>query len=175
MRNFLYAMASLSIFGCTTPAAADSDTAFTLPSGVGVHIIEAPFENSKFTSDGCTGTDVGCRINGHVPFGTDFDLPKTYVKSISITFQKKTYLLDVSDMYDAWGSRPLEQKGVIRYFGGQCFDENNCQVRGLFSDAAGSFVAEWKIINGVPVRTILTNSNDVVNLFHEHIDPPTFD
>lgn len=175
MNKFIFVLAPLSILSCTTPAVADSSTALTLPSGVEVRIVEAPFVKSNFKIDGCSEAEASCRINGHAPFGTDDDLPKTYVKSISITFQKKTYVLDVSDMYDAWGSRPLEHKGVTRYFGGQCSDANNCQVRGLFSDAAGSFVAEWQVINGLPVRTILTSSTDVVNLFQDHIDPPTFE
>lgn len=168
-------LTTLGSLGCTTIAIADSNAAFTLPSGVGVSIVEAPFENFKFKVEGCTGSEAGCLINGHVPIGTDADLPKTYVKSISITFHGKTYALDVSEMYDAWGTRSLEHKGAIRYFGGKCFDENNCQVRGIFSDAAGSFVAEWRVVNGLPARTVLTTSRDVVHLFMEHIDPPTFD
>lgn len=78
-------------------------------------------------------------------------------------------------MYNGWGSHPLEYKGVIRYFGGKCFDTKNCQFRGLFSDAAGTFVAEWRIVNELPIRTMLTNSDDVVNLFIKNIDPPEFD
>jgi hypothetical protein len=78
-------------------------------------------------------------------------------------------------MYDAWGSRPLEIKGVIRYFGGNCRDEKNCQFRGLFSDAAGSFVAEWFIVDGRPMRTVLTDTNDIVNFFSKNIDPPVFE
>ena len=78
-------------------------------------------------------------------------------------------------MYDAWGARPLEVKGVVRYFGGKCFDTKNCQLRGLFSDAAGSFVAEWQIVGGLPTRTILTSSSDVVHLFMNNIDPPVFE
>ena len=78
-------------------------------------------------------------------------------------------------MYDAWGARPLEQEGVIRYFGGKCFDKENCQLRGVFSDGAGSFVAEWRIVNGHAARTVLTTSSDVVNLFKQHIDPPSFE
>ena len=45
----------------------------------------------------------------------------------------------------------------------------------MFSDAAGSFVAEWQIVNGISTRTVLTSSNDVVHLLMEHIDPPEYE
>ena len=156
-------------------ANADTTALFTLPSGVKVQIIEAPFDPSRFKVEGCSGTSEVCRIDGHVPFGTAFGLPRTYVKSIIISFQGHSYSLDVSDMYNAWGSRPLEYKGVIRYFGGKCFDLRNCQFRGLFSDAAASFVAEWGIINGIALRTVLTGSDDVIDLFMKNIDPPEYE
>lgn len=156
-------------------ALADTEAVFTLPSGVKVKIIEAPFKKKLFKVSGCTENSAICRINGHVPFGSALELPKTYVKSISVSYQGRSYFLNASDMYDAWGERPLEVKGAVRYFGGKCADVKNCQFRGLFSDAAGSFVAEWQIVNGLSNRTVLTDSNDVVNLFMQHIDPPEFE
>jgi hypothetical protein len=159
----------------SVPALADTEAAFILPSGVKVKIIEAPFNKELFKVLGCTDSGPPCFINGHVPFGVAFGLPETYVKSILVSYQGQSYSLEVSDMYDAWGGRPLEHKGVVRYFGGKCFSTKDCQFRGLFSDAAGSFVAEWRIVNGMPIRTVLTDSNDIVNLFMKNIDPPEFD
>ena len=159
----------------TSVASADSSVNFKLPSGVAVEIVERPFVKSQFKVDGCSSQALKCLVNGRIPFGTDLELPKTYVKSIKASFQGKTYLLNSTDMYNAWGTRPLEYPGSIRYFGGRCFDSQNCQLRGVFSDAAGSFVAEWQVVSGVPTRTVLTNSNDVVHFFMEHIDPPVFE
>jgi hypothetical protein len=159
----------------SAPAFADTEATFTLPSGVKVKIIEAPFYKKFFKISGCTETSGACFINGHVPFGVAFGLPKTYVKSISVSYRNQSYSLDVSDMYDAWGSRPLEYKGSVRYFGGKCFNTKLCQFRGLFSDGAGSFVAEWGVVNGLPIRTVLSGQNDIVNLFMRHIDPPEYE
>lgn len=156
-------------------AIADDEARFTLPSGVNIKIVEAPFEKQLFKVTGCTEGSKTCLINGRVPVGTASSLPKTYVKSISVTYLGQSYSLDTTDMYDAWGRRPLEVKGVVRYFGGKCFDAKNCQLRGLFSDAAGSFVAEWRIVDGVPMRTVLSDSSDIVHLFMQNIDPPIFD
>lgn len=161
-------MTSLSVL-------ADTEAMFTLPSGVNVKITEAPFQRKLFKVHGCTEQSTTCLVNGHPPFGSAFAMPKTYVKSILISYHAQSYSLNVSEMYDAWGGRPLEYKGIIRYFGGKCSNTKNCQFRGLFSDAAGSYVAEWQIVNGLPSRTVLTDSNDIVHLFMQHIDPPEFD
>lgn len=169
-----YVVAVLSFF-FSASALADKTSTFTLPSDVGVTIVESIFQESKFDIEGCSAKSPICRINGRTPHGVAFKLPKTYVKSITISFQGSSYGLDVTDMYNAWGDRPLEYPGAVRYFGGRCFDKKNCQFRGLFSDAAGSFVAEWIIVDGVEARTVLTGSSDVVNLFKKNIDPPEFD
>lgn len=163
----------LSFLFCTSGFAETTST-FTLPSDVGVTIIEASFREQKFDVKGCSEKSTTCRINGHIPFGVTFGLPKTYLKSIKVLFQNTSYTLDVKDMYNAWGNRPLKYPGGVRYFGGKCFDKKNCQFRGLFSDAGGSFVAEWLIVDGYATRTVLTGSNDVVDLFMKHIDPPEF-
>ncbi len=141
-----------------------SSANFILPSGVEVRITEVPYKKSK---------DSECKMNGRlVLFPSGAPLPKTYVKSIKINFKGRWYALDGSCMYDAWGGRPLEVPGFIRYFGGKCFDVMNCQFRGVFSDGVGTFAAEWRVVNGIPIRTVITASNDVIQLFIKNIDPP---
>src|SRR3989339_143594 len=159
--SYISIILSLVIF--VAPVLADISSTFILPSGVEVKIIEATFQKSQFKVEGCTDKDSVCRINGNLPAGIAFGLPKTYVKDITVSFQGRSYSLNVSDMYNAWGSRTYEGQGKIRYFGGKCFDNKNCQFRGLFSDAAGTFVAEWRVVNELPVRSVLTDSNDIVN------------
>jgi hypothetical protein len=168
-KTFIFCLVSLfSVAACAS-------STFTLPSGVRVDITESVFQRSQFKVQGCGDGDRYCRINGRIPFGDAFGLPKTYVKAITVSYMGKTYSLDVSDMYDARGTRPLEFKGAIRYFGGKCSSSKDCKFRGLFSDGAGTFVAEWMIVDGVSTRTVLTDSDDVVDLFMRHIDPPVFD
>lgn len=167
-------LVTLSILLYCTSGFAETTATFSLPSDVVVTIKEAAFREAKFDLVGCSEKSYTCRINGHIPFGVAFGLPKTYLKSITVSFQGTAYALDVTHMYNAWGNRPLAHPGGVRYFGGKCFEKKNCQFRGLFSDAAGSFVAEWLIVDGFPMRTVLTGSNDVVNLFTKHIEPPEF-
>jgi hypothetical protein len=145
-----------------------------LPSNVAIRIEEAPFDPTSRTIRGCetavSGSTKSCLIAGKLVFGSADQLPKTYVTDITASFAGRDYSLDVSQMYDAWGRRPLEINGV-RYFGGSCADALNCTLRGLFSDGAGAYVAEWQIVGGVSVRTVLTDSGDVVAAFRQHIDP----
>jgi hypothetical protein len=72
-------------------ALADSTATFTLPSGVIVRSVEAPFTASRFKVRGCADQDATCRINGGVPFGSAGGLPKTYVRSITIMWMGQSY------------------------------------------------------------------------------------
>jgi hypothetical protein len=155
--------------------AAEGTVTFKLPSGVIVQIDERSFDRSKASVLGCTEAEPGCVIDGHVAIGTAGLLPRTYLRSISVTVDGASYYLDVSGMFNAWGGRPLEVKGVVRYFGGRCWNDRNCRFRGLFSDAGGAFVAEWAIVDGVALRTVLSDSSDLVDLFRRNIDPPIAD
>jgi len=113
--------------------------------------------------------------NGNIVFGSTTGNPKTYISKILFTVNNTPYILENKYMYNSWGNRPLEIPNVIKYFDAHCYDNTNCTIRGIFSDAAGSFVAEWKIINGKPTRTMITDSNDILNLFSKNISPPAFD
>jgi len=152
-----------------------TSSAFTLPSNVAILIEEAPFDPTSHTIKGCgpaSGGSKSCLISGRPAFGSADQLPRTYVTGITASFAGRDYKLDVSQMYDAWGTRSLQTNGGVRYFGGSCADATHCTLRGLFSDAAGAYAAEWRIVDGVAVRTVLTDSGDVVLAFRQHIDPP---
>jgi hypothetical protein len=139
-----------------------------------VTIVEAEFSAGKFKVSGCDGPSRECLVDGRIPFGVIDEVPRSFLKSIDVSFKGKTHSLDTSGMYNAWGSRKPAMSG-IRYFGGACSDAGNCEFRGVFGDGAASFAAEWKIVSGRPVRTLLTDSSDVVDLFLKNIDPPRFD
>ena len=147
---------------------------FTLPSNVHVKIVENLFKGEKLKVVGCNEQSFSCFINSSVPFGVLGEEPSSFVERIEISYKGKSYALDVSNMYNAWGNRPLAKNGV-RYFGGACSDTENCVFRGVFSDGAASFAVEWKIVSAHPIRTLLTHSDDVVDLFLKKIDPPTFE
>ena len=111
---------------------ADTTAQFRLPSGVDVRIVEAPFEAARFRVEGCKEGSNACLIDGRVPFGNAFGMPTTYVRRIVVSFKGREYLLEASQMYNAWGQRPLEFKGAIRYFGGRVTTKGTVDFEGSF-------------------------------------------
>jgi hypothetical protein len=146
----------------------------SLPSGVQVTIIEAPFVPSDHRIQGCSRDGGPCLIDGRPPFGVSMGLPGTYVKNIEVHFGGRRHRLDTTDMYNAWGGRPLSTESV-RYLGGGCDGPSYCTLRGIFSDGAGAFVVQWSVYEGVTTRTVITGADDIVDLFIRHIDPPEYD
>ena len=163
----------LAVIATSTEAvAADEVAEFVLPSKIKVRIVEASFEASGQTYD----PKMPCLVNGRIPFGVDCSKPNTYVKSLSVQVNDKRVELDSGSMYNAWEGRPLspqpfkDKKSIFRYFGGACSSEEYCVFRGLFSDGAGSFVAEWVVMSGVSARTVLSNTGDVKQSIRSNID-----
>ena len=172
MKIFIFAFVLL--FSCNLFAEQKSE--FTLPNDIEVTIIEDEFKEKDFVVKRCMDDKRNiCAINGIFPFGFDGRLPKTYLKKIIIKHNDDIYELDTSGMYDAWGSRArYSTENKAGSFNGYC-SEIKCAFRGVFSDAAGTFAAEWIIIEGQVTRTVLTSSNDVLNLFSKNIVPPTYE
>jgi len=150
-------LASASVF------AEDSIASFKLASGHKVTIVEAPFAESKLKYS----ENIPCLVDGHIPFGTDCTAPSTYVKSISVEVRKKALKLDASHMFNAWGTRHLTkyEGKPITYFVGACPSKDLCAFRGLFSDGAGTFVAEWKVFQGATTRTVISSDEELISLF----------
>jgi len=116
-----------------------------------------------------------CLIDKHIPFGIDGKLPQEEFSYITLQVKNKKYLLDSSQMYDAWGLRALGDDNIVDYFVASCYDASNCIARGLFSDGAGAFIAEWQIRSGISQRTVITNQSDLINTFIQDMHPPVYD
>lgn len=170
MNRFFCLLTSLSVAFVCVDVHADTTASFVLPSGVSVSITEAPFDAKKVRISFCEEYKEVCFIDGKPPFGSFYDPPETYVKQIKVSFKKQSYILDSTQMFNAWGDRPLDA-GSIRYFGGSCNGKKHCKFRGVFSDAAGAFAAEWLVIDGKPMRTVLTSSKDLISFIANRIDP----
>ena len=168
MRAFsiIILLVSCSVFG--------EEKSYDLGNSLSIHIEEKAFVIDEWEIKYCPNSKVVCLINGSSPYGVDGTTPKTYLSKLTAIINGKKFVLDSSNMFNAWGTRPLEYPGAVKYFAGICQSKNWCTLRGLFSDAAGSFVAEWQIRQGIPERTIITTSKDVVSLFIKNIEPPVY-
>jgi len=170
--KYLTSILFLLLSGIVTAAEIKS---YKLNGGITVTIEEAPFNPKNHKIENCENSEIPCVIDGSYPFGTAFSMPRTYLKKLTFTIKEQTYYLDTSGMYNAWSKRLLKHKDSIRYLGAHCYSKKNCKLRGIFSDAAGSYVAEWIMYGNTSQRTVLTFTNDIMNLFIKNIDPPYYE
>jgi hypothetical protein len=145
---------------CCNSSTIEIKSEFILPNGANISIVENVFDATKHRIEKCRGNSIDiCYIDGREPFGVLSEIPRTFLKNITVNYQGEVYRLDSSNMYNAWGDR-LKHALYPYYFWGDCKDKYNCTFRGLFADAAAAFNVEWKIINGKSTRTVLCHSMD---------------
>ena len=97
------------------------------------------------------------------------------VTSIVATVGHKKYLLPSEGLLDAWGGgRIVDTHTKDRMFGGACYDSDDCVFRGVLDTGRNNaaVAVQWEIFNGKVSRTVFTTSDDIVNFFLTHIDPP---
>ena len=101
-----------------------------------------------------------CLIDGKPIFGTDWDLPISQLDSAYIDNNGIKIKLDVSCMFNPWfGEKPEKNNFTIE----DC--EAGFFLNGYFSGSAGSYVAQWKIIDNVSIRTIIASDEELINKF----------
>lgn len=91
-------------------------------------------------------------------FGTDGEIPRTYLKRATLTIGTKIYDLQVDGMFNAW---------LDGYFSDKKFklktEGYKYIVTGGLSDGAGFYGVEWVIVGRGSIRTILTNDERIVS------------
>jgi hypothetical protein len=93
-----------------------------------------------------TGT---CLVDGKPIFGTDWETPTSQLVEAVVLLGGRTIKLDVSSMFNPWTGEARKKDFRITEV------EGGLVIHGEFSDGAGSYVAEWLIVDGSSVRTKL--------------------
>jgi hypothetical protein len=88
-----------------------------------------------------------CLIDGKPVFGTDWDLPKNQLSRALLRIDGNYIDLDVSCMFNPWFGKPKSDVFSIEKV------EGGYVLKGSFSDGAGSYEAEWLVIQNTSVRT----------------------
>lgn len=147
-------------------------------SGVGLRIVEKPFHPEEhlliFDKD---QRNVIATIDGRKPYGISRSrLPACQVEVIELSVKNMKYKLESTGMFDAIMNKP-DSISLLDRISVQCspVDPVVCVIRGLFSDAAGTFAAEWNIDYGVAERSVLSNDEDILELFREQKLPPEYE
>lgn len=124
-----------------------------------------PFDSTEHRIGKCkiNNYESVCLIDDKVFFGTDWTVPVNELVGLSLNIGSICINLDVSSMYNPWlgNAAPKKQFKIEVIAGGYL-------VRGLFSDGAASYIAEWKIINGKSIRTLIDNNENLVLDFLEN-------
>jgi hypothetical protein len=96
-------------------------------------------------------------INNGIVFGTDGEMPRTYLKKATLTIGTEIFDLQVDGMYNPWHED---------FFNDQVFklkmDGAKYVITGGFSDGAGYYGVEWVAYGQGCTRTILTNDEKII-------------
>lgn len=96
-------------------------------------------------------------LAGQPVFGTDGEMPRFILTAATAILDGKPIKLNTRNMYNPWfGDSPDAESCKLVRRG------NTARLLALFSDGAGTYLAEWQIANGVAKRIVLTTDEDVI-------------
>jgi hypothetical protein len=127
-----------------------------LDDNVTLILLQEPFD-SKGKDIELSDNKFVISINNKPVFGTDGEIPRTFLKKAILSIGTKTYNLQVDGMYNAW---------LDGYFNDKTFtlrkEGLKYIVSGGLSDGAGFYGVEWVIAGRGSIRTILSNDERIV-------------
>jgi hypothetical protein len=96
-------------------------------------------------------------IDNGLVFGTDGEMPRTYLKRATLTIGTKHFDLQVDGMYNPWNEDYFNDKVFKLKMEGPKY-----KIVGGFSDGAGYYGVEWVAFGEGCTRTILTNDEKIL-------------
>lgn len=117
------------------------------------------FDPKQHTIDSCTNSQIlfYCTIDNAPWFGCDagLELPIYQLDSLIFLNNNQEISLDVSSMYNPTYSGTIDNRHfeIITY-------RDAYEIKGWFSDGAGTYCARWMIMNGKSIRTLLSTDED---------------
>ncbi len=147
----LLLMAAVPAFADNSKSIKSDSYTIPLGNGISMKMTVAHFDAKKHKIKKCQlfdWLDV-CLIDGKPVFGTDWELPKSQLIKAGVKMGSQTINLEVSGMFNPFLGKPDQQNFTIETV------EGGYLVRGNFSDGAGSYEAEWLIIENISIRTKL--------------------
>jgi len=130
-------------------------------NGYTVNIAFSKFDQKKHKLDWCEKGYL-CNIDGAHFIGTDGSMPVASIHNIYLNLNGKAINLSSKNMYiGSWKYAELNAINItVRKLSKHLF-----KVRGVFSDGAGAFYAEWNVLGGTSMRTVLSDSESLID-FH---------
>jgi len=107
--------------------------------------------------------DYTCLINDSPFFGSDGKIPSEKITKIVFSHSGCKINLDVSAMYDPnINNGNIKNRIKVDHYWGEFY-----KVTGRFSDGAGTYIAQWIVTKGASIRTHISDTEDVYELFME--------
>ena len=89
-------------------------------------------------------------------------MPKYVLAKAILLLNGVTYNLQVDKMYNPWfGDGPNKESVSLRKSG------ESYKLSAVFSDGAGSYLVEWKIIGKTAIRSTLSADEDTIIAYYE--------
>lgn len=137
----------LTTLGCDARAAQRQEVA--LGDDVLLVMETSPFNPADHDIVLCEG--VPCLIDGAPVYGAYESVPTLEIRTMALEIGERTITLEHRGMFNPWS--PREDRPIDVWLeeepGGRLV------IRGRFSDGAAAYVAEWTVIEGGSIRTIL--------------------
>lgn len=114
-----------------------------------------PFEPKKHTIH---KGDNGWLIDGGLVFGTDYSMPTSKLEQAYFVVGDKKIPLDTNWMYNAQVDQHENKATNVtleKHAGGDAY-----RINAYFSDGAGSYQVQWKIVGSASARTLLIQSEE---------------
>lgn len=101
-------------------------------------------------------------LNNRIIFGTDGEIPTSGLTKATLKIRETIHQLKIDDMYNLWFMEVNERFFNIKKEG------NQFRLTGIFSDGAGTYAAEWLIIENSNIRTLLTaNEEEIIEILED--------
>lgn len=144
-----------------TASPAGSQATFIFSPNVALHLKASAFDAKNHHVSRCKVNDWEgvCLIDGKPIIGTDWDMPKFALESFELEVNGTRVALDVSSLYNPWFGAPAKEHFSVSPV------EGGWVVHGCFSDGAGTYIAEWLVVGGGSLRTLISGDESVIDLF----------
>ena len=114
-----------------------------------------PFELNNKTINFQNNIPIG--IDKKLLLGTDGRIPEYKLTKAILNINNSRINLQIDDMYNPWFEEKFNRELVKLHN-----EKNRLKLKVIFSDGAGTYLAEWLIIDNISIRTILSPDENVL-------------
>ena len=158
MRKKLYLLFFFFFFAFFCSANGNNTIKANFQNGINIIVQVNVFDMKKHKFQYCG--DYLCLIDQKPFFGTDGKMPQKYLEALIFEMNGTQIPLEVTGMYEPLINKEnIKNKISVSHHWGDVF-----KVRAMFSDGAGSYIAEWLIIKNESTRTHISDLESLFDL-----------